>query len=102
MNGYQAIDADAHAMAYPEIHLEYMEEPYARRSRNSASNPSVGSWCPAGAHNLRMDQTLGTPERDLPERLSDMDLQELDVAVLYPTFGLSFLPRAARHLGISE
>jgi hypothetical protein len=79
-----------------------MEEPYARRSRSSASNPSVGSWYPAGAHNRGMDQALGTPGRDLPERLSDMCLQELDVAVLYPTFGLSFLPRAGRHLGISE
>jgi hypothetical protein len=102
VNGCQAIDADGHPMGYPEIYLERMEEPYARRSRRATSNPSVGSWYPAGAHNRGMDQALGPPGRDLQDRLSSMCLQGIDVAVLYPTFGLSFLPRAGRHLGISE
>jgi hypothetical protein len=102
LNGYQAIDAAGHGMGYPEIYLEYMEQPYVRRGRSSASNASVGFWCLAGAYNRRMDQALEAPGRGLPERLSDMDLEELDVAVLYPAFGLSFLPCAGRHLRIAE
>jgi predicted TIM-barrel fold metal-dependent hydrolase len=88
MNGLMVIDADGHAMDYPEIYQEYMEEPYAQRGRRSPSNVFAGAWYPAEAYNRRLDQTLGKSGRDLQERLSDMDRQEIDVAVLYPTSGL--------------
>ncbi|MBI3325199.1 MAG: amidohydrolase family protein [Nitrospinae bacterium] len=88
MDAWKVIDADGHAMDYAEIYSEYLEEPYVQRRRGSATNVAVASWYPVEVYNRNMDQTLGKPGRDLKERLSDMDLQEIDVAVLYPTFGL--------------
>lgn len=83
MDAWKVIDADGHAMDYPEIYSEYLEEPYVRRGRRPG-----GPWYPGEVYNRGMYQTLGKPGRDLKERLSDMDVQEIDVAVLYPTFGL--------------
>jgi predicted TIM-barrel fold metal-dependent hydrolase len=83
MTAWKVIDADGHAMDYAEIYSQYLEEPYRRRGRGGA-----GPWYPLEAYNRGMYGTLGKPGRDLQERLRDMDVQEIDVAVLYPTFGL--------------
>lgn len=82
------IDADGHAMDYADIYNEYMEEPYVWRRRAPGSSVSIGVWYPVEVYNRNVDQTLGKPGRDLPERLRDMDLMEIDVSVLYPTYGL--------------
>ena len=81
MEAWNVIDADGHAMDYPEIYSEYLEERYKRRRLG-------GEWYPVEPYNRNMDQTLGKPGRDLQERLRDMDLMAIDAAVLYPTFGL--------------
>jgi predicted TIM-barrel fold metal-dependent hydrolase len=81
MDAWNVIDADGHAMDYPEIYSQYIDERYQRRRLG-------GDWYPVEAYNRNMDQTLGKPGRDVAERLRDMDLMAVDAAVLYPTFGL--------------
>jgi predicted TIM-barrel fold metal-dependent hydrolase len=85
MEAWNVIDADGHAMDYPEIYSEYLEEPYKRRRLG-------GEWYPVEPYNRNLDQTLGKSGRALQERLRDMDLMAIDAAVLYPTFGL-FIPQ---------
>lgn len=81
MNSWNVIDADGHAMDYPDIYSQYIDERYKRRRLS-------GDWYPVEIYNRNMDQTLGKPGRDIKERLRDMDLMAVDAAVLYPTFGL--------------
>jgi predicted TIM-barrel fold metal-dependent hydrolase len=81
MDAWNVIDSDGHAMDYPEVYSQYIDERYQRRRLG-------GDWYPVEAYNRNMDQTLGKPGRDLGERLRDMDLMAVDTAVLYPTFGL--------------
>ena len=83
MGTWKVIDADGHAMDYAEVYNDYLEEPYVRRGRGQG-----GPWYPVEAYNRGVYGTLGKEGRDLKERLADMDLQEIEVAVLYPTFGL--------------
>ena len=81
MDTVHVIDADGHAMDYPEAYAEHLEEPYRRRG-------NFGQWYPMEAYNRSMDETLGKPGRSVEERLRDMDLMAVDTSVLYPTFGL--------------
>jgi hypothetical protein len=88
METWKVIDADGHAMDYAEIYDEYMEEPYVLRRTGAGPNVPAGTWYPVEAYNRNMDRTLGKPGRDLQERLRDMALMQIDMAVLYPTTGL--------------
>jgi uncharacterized protein len=81
MDAAKVIDADGHAMDYPEIYSQYIEEPHRRRR-------VMGEWYPVEVYNRNLDQTRGKPGRSLDERLGDMDLMGIDAAILYPTFGL--------------
>ncbi len=43
MDAWNVIDADGHAMDYPEIYSEYIEEPFRRRRPG-------GEWYPVEAY----------------------------------------------------
>jgi uncharacterized protein len=81
MESWNVIDADGHAMDYPDVYAEYIDEVYRKRG-------SFGYWYPMEAYNRSMDQTLGKSGRSADERLRDMDLMAVDLSVMYPTFGL--------------
>jgi len=81
MGTWNVIDADGHAMDYPEAYAHYIDDAYKKRG-------SFGYWYPMESYNRSMNQTLGKPGRDIPERLADMDRMAVDLSVMYPTFGL--------------
>ncbi len=73
------IDADGHIMDWDDVVRPYMPEPYRRRAL----------FYPLENWDRDLGGTLGKHwVRDLDTRLADMDRQQIDVSVLYPTVGL--------------
>src|SRR5262245_57139174 len=52
MDGWNVIDADGHAMDYPDAYASYIDDAYKKRG-------SFGYWFPMEAYNRSMNQTLG-------------------------------------------
>jgi len=80
MNGTYVIDADGHIRERDEDLRPYLPEPYRSRDRQFYPNDN---W------DRSFGGKLGRMVFDLPTRLKDMDLEQIDLAVLYPTNGLS-------------
>ncbi|MBI3304503.1 MAG: amidohydrolase [Deltaproteobacteria bacterium] len=77
--GTTIIDADGHIMDWDDVVRPYMPEPYRRRAL----------FYPLENWDRDLGGTLGKHwVRDLDTRLADMDRQQIDVSVLYPTVGL--------------
>lgn len=79
-NGIYVIDADGHIRERDEDLRPYLPEPYRSRDRQFYPNDN---W------DRSFGGKLGRMVFDLPTRLKDMDLEGIDLAVLYPTSGLS-------------
>ena len=116
-NGFKIIDSDMHIMEPPDLWERYTEpefkhlaprgvlsdnvrdlgtvHPDGRRWGAATRNPSDGGPNISGGHNFKRNQLL---YRDHSERgwtaevqLEAMDIEGIDVAVLYPTRGLHTL-----------
>ena len=73
------IDADGHIMDWDDVVRPYMPKQYRRRAL----------FYPLENWDRDLGGTLGKHwVRDLDTRLTDMDRQQIDVSVLYPTVGL--------------
>jgi predicted TIM-barrel fold metal-dependent hydrolase len=75
----RVIDSDGHARDLDEFIKPYLEEPF--RNRRSP-------YFPREIYDRNLGGTLGQPATKVEQRLADMDRQEIDTAVLYPTSGL--------------
>ncbi len=80
MNGIYVIDADGHIRERDEDLRPYLPEPYRSRDRQFYPNDN---W------DRSFGGKLGRMVFDLEPRLKDMDVEGIDLAVLYPTSGLS-------------
>lgn len=76
----KVVDSDAHARDLDEFLRPYLPEPF--RSRTAG-------FMPREPYDRNLGGTLGHRGAKQEERLSAMDRQEIDTAVLYPTGGLS-------------
>ena len=76
----RVVDADAHARDLDECLRPYLPEPF--RSRTAG-------FMPREPYDRNLGGTLGHKGAQPEERLSAMDRQEIDTAVLYPTGGLA-------------
>jgi uncharacterized protein len=110
-NGFKVFDSDMHVMEPPDLWERYIAPEFramAPRGRTSANVRDLGLIFPDAEANV--NRTAGTPQRghnfdknqDLyrdharrgwsPEvQLEAMDIEGIDVAVLFPTRGLSVL-----------
>jgi predicted TIM-barrel fold metal-dependent hydrolase len=79
------IDADGHVRDRDSDVRKFMEEPYCRRQ---------GSLLPGDVWDASMYGKLGMDVSDVPTRLRDMDKEQIDISVLFPTggFGVTQLP----------
>lgn len=79
------IDADGHVRDRDADIRKFMEEPYCRRQ---------GSLLPNDVWDASMYGKLGMDISDVPTRLRDMDKEQIDMSVLFPTggFGVTQLP----------
>ena len=79
------IDADGHVRDRDSDVRKFMEEPYCRRQ---------GSLLPGDEWDSSMYGKLGLDISDVPTRLRDMDTEQIDISVLFPTsgFGVTLLP----------
>jgi len=79
------IDADGHVRDRDADIRKFMQEPYCRRQ---------GGLLPADVWDSSMYGKLGLDVTDVPTRLRDMDKEQIDIAVLFPTsgFGVTQLP----------
>jgi predicted TIM-barrel fold metal-dependent hydrolase len=79
------IDADGHVRDRDSDVRKFMEEPYCRRQ---------GSLLPSDVWDASMYGKLGMDITDVPTRLRDMDKEQIDISVLFPTggFGVTQLP----------
>jgi predicted TIM-barrel fold metal-dependent hydrolase len=73
------IDSDAHARDTDEFLKPYLGEPYRNRRL---------PYIPRETYDRSLGGTLGRSGAKIEERLADMDMQEINTAVLYPTTGL--------------
>ncbi len=80
MNGTYVIDADGHIRERDEDLRPYLPEPYRSRDRQFYPNDN---W------DRSFGGKLGRMVFDLETRLKDMDQEQVDLAVLYPTSGLT-------------
>jgi predicted TIM-barrel fold metal-dependent hydrolase len=80
LSNVRVIDADGHLMDFDDLIRKYLPERFRRR---------VAPLYPLENWDRDLGGTLGKHwVRDVPTRLADMDLQGIDVSVLYPTVGL--------------
>jgi hypothetical protein len=91
------IDADGHVRDRDADIRKFMEEPYCRRQ---------GSLLPNDVWDSSMYGKLGMDITDVPTRLRDMDKEQIDISVLFPTggFGVTQLPEkdyAAAFAGVT-
>ena len=79
------IDADGHVRDRDADIRKFMAEPYSRRQ---------GSLLPNDVWDSSMYGKLGLNITDVPTRLKDMDKEQIDISVLFPTggFGVTQLP----------
>ena len=75
----KVIDSDAHARDLDDLIKPYLSEPF--RSRTPG-------FMPREVYDRNLGGTLGQRATKPEERLSAMDTQEIDTAVIYPTSGL--------------
>jgi hypothetical protein len=80
MNGIHVIDADGHIRERDEDLRPHLPEPYRSRDRQ---------FYPTDNWDRSFGGKIGRMVFDLKSRLADMDLEQIDLAVLYPTNGLS-------------
>jgi predicted TIM-barrel fold metal-dependent hydrolase len=76
----KVIDSDAHARDLDELIQPYLAEPFRDRKM---------PYIPREVYDRTLGGTLGHSGAKHEERLAAMDKQEIDTAVLYPTFGLA-------------
>ena len=75
------IDADGHIVEKDADIRKRLPEPYSKRT---------GALLPSDGMDTNMGGTLGGLEKnDLPTRLKDMDVEGIDVSVLFPTSSFS-------------
>lgn len=74
------IDADGHVLDRDADLRKFIAEPYCRRR---------GSLLPSDVWDSSMYGKLDTPNPDLATRLRDMDTEQIDISVLFPTGGFS-------------
>ncbi len=75
----KVVDSDAHVRDLDEFLRPYLPEPFRNRNRG---------FLPREIYDRTLGGTLGHSAAKPEERLSAMDTQEIDTAVLYPTSGL--------------
>lgn len=75
----KVIDSDAHARDLDELIKPYLPEPFRNRAPG---------FMPREVYDRNLGGTLGHRASKPEDRLSAMDTQEIDTAVLYPTAGL--------------
>ena len=75
----KVVDSDAHVRDLDEFIRPYLPEPF--RSRTPG-------FVPRETYDRNLGGTLGHKATKPEDRLSAMDTQEIDTAVLYPTSGL--------------
>jgi predicted TIM-barrel fold metal-dependent hydrolase len=112
-NGFRVFDSDMHIMEPPDLWERYIDPEFrsiAPRGRTSENVRDLGLFYPDGEPSSR--QTTGTPQRgrnydrnqalyrDHSQRgwtadcqLEAMDIEGIDVAVMFPSRGLSVLTR---------
>ena len=85
LTNVKIIDADGHVRDRDADIRKFMAEPYCRR---------VGSLLPNDVWDSSMYGKLGLNITDVPTRLRDMDTEQIDISVLFPTggFGVTQLP----------
>ena len=80
LSNVRVIDADGHLMDFDDLVRPYLPESFRRR---------VMPLYPLENWDRDLGGTLGKHWlRDVPTRLTDMDVQGIDLSVLYPTLGL--------------
>jgi len=80
LSNVRVIDADGHLMDFDDLVRPYLPEPFRRR---------VMPLYPLENWDRDLGGTLGKHWlRDVPPRLAYMDVQGIDLSVLYPTLGL--------------
>ncbi len=79
LDAIKVIDSDAHARDLDDLIKPYLAEPFRSRT------PGL---IPREVYDRNLGGTLGHRAAKPEERLSAMDTQEIDTAVLYPTSGL--------------
>ncbi|MBI2370020.1 MAG: amidohydrolase [Deltaproteobacteria bacterium] len=79
MQGLTVIDADGHILERDEDLDRYLGEPYNRRRK---------PYYPQENWDRHIYGTMGRRTFDIETRLKDMDLQGVDISVLFPTNGL--------------
>ena len=85
LSNVSVIDADGHARDRDAELRKFIAEPYCRRQ---------GSLLPADVWDSSMYGKLGMRVDDVPTRLRDMDKEQIDISVLFPTssFAVTQLP----------
>ncbi len=78
-NAIKVLDSDAHARDFDAEIRPYLPEPY----RNQKA-----SLIPSEHYDRNLGGTLGHGGAKVEERLSAMDTQQIDTAVMFPTSGL--------------
>jgi predicted TIM-barrel fold metal-dependent hydrolase len=87
LNNVPVIDADSHLMDVPELIRKYLPKRFQFR---------IGPFYPQKKWVRTLGDTLGKHwVRDVSVRLADMDVQGIDVSILYPTLAL-FIGRVRR------
>jgi predicted TIM-barrel fold metal-dependent hydrolase len=80
LNNVRVIDADGHPMDFDDVIRKHLPERFQRQ---------LLPLYPQENWDRNLGGTLGKSwVRDVPTRLADMDVQDIDVSVLYPTVGL--------------
>lgn len=74
------IDADGHVLDRDANIRSFMEEPFCKRK---------GSLLPSDGWDASQNGQMGIQTHDVPTRLRDMDLEGIEVSVLFPTGGFS-------------
>ena len=75
----KVVDSDAHVRDLDEFLRPYLPEPFRNRNRG---------YLPREIYDRNLGGTLGHTATKPEDRLSAMDTQEIDTAVIYPTSGL--------------
>lgn len=75
----KVVDSDGHARDMDELLKPFLPEPFRNR---------MAPYLPRETYDRNLGGTLGQRGIKLEERLTAMDKQEIDTAVLYPTSGL--------------
>jgi hypothetical protein len=90
MRDLLVIDADGHVHDSPEILRRYLPAEYQNRPLMDAE-----AW------DRRLGGTLGKNNDDPRTQLADMDVEGIDVQVIYPTFLLSLSALREPHLAVA-